>query len=94
MKQSISTKMSYDNPGFESQKKVSTFESEDQISFSSGKAKKREPILIVLLIVLAVISLVFIILYAKERNDSDDSTSGSSSQGLWDFTIFFSLSPW
>lgn len=93
MWQSISSKMSYDNPSYDGPKKLSSMESEEQISFGSSKAKKREPILIVLLIVLAVISLAFIILYAKERDDSDGSGS-LSEQGLWDFTISFSSMVW
>lgn len=76
--------MSYENPSYEGEKKFSTMESQEQISFGAGKAKKREPILIVILLILGVICLAFIILYAKERGDNNDSASGSgtSQQGL------------
>lgn len=75
--------MSFDNPTFvnkEGSKKFSNMESEDEITFTTNKAKKRERILIVILIVLFVIALAFIILYAKERNDT---ASGSSEKGLY-----------
>ena len=77
--------MSHENPTYEGEKKFAAMESQDPISFGSGKSKKREPILIIVIVVLVVLALAFIILYAKERNDASSdsaSTGGTGKQGL------------
>lgn len=79
--------MSYDNPTMNdpvhTRLKFSSMESEEPMTFDSGKVKKKERILIIILVVLVIISLVFIILFAKEKGDNDSSKSTNIGRQGW-----------